>query len=658
MSTIRALLLSLLLCPAIAFGQPVKVLVVGIRGVEAARDAWQPTIDHLNATLPQHRFSLLPVIPAELRHIESLVRDNAVDFVISQPAIYVDLEHDFGATRILTLVGEGGYSEFGSAIVVRADSDVKRLSDLRGRRVAGVARLGFGGWLVGYREMLAQGFDPYREAHVVYLGTQPRQLQALLDGEVDAAVVRTGMLEEFSRRQGHDIAQFRVLETKRHPGFDQLVSTPLYPEWALARVRGTPNELSKSVALALLAMPPGSMQARKAGYREWTVPYDYQPVHELLKTLRVEPYHDFGRIDLWQAMVQHAEGLAIVGALLAALYIVIINRNRKLQREIEVRTRTERALRDSRDQLRLAASVFSHAREAIMITDAGSVILDVNQAFSDITGYPREEVLGQTPRILKSGQQSPGFYRTMWDSLLHTGSWSGEIWNRRKDGSIYPEALAISSVRDDAGNPLHYIALFSDSTERKKAERALADSHQALQEEKRRAEELARSDPLTGLNNRRAFFELGRQIDENARRYLRSYSVIMLDLDHFKRLNDRHGHDTGDRALVTVAGIIGRVIRSSDVSARIGGEEFALILPETGLDEARQLAERLRQAFLETPFEHDGRAIGLSASLGVATFGDQARNLSQVLSHADQAMYRAKRRGRNRVAVYNETSEA
>ncbi|AGF78007.1 ABC-type phosphate/phosphonate transport system, periplasmic component [Desulfocapsa sulfexigens DSM 10523] len=326
----------------------VNVLVVALSGVEIAKDEWQPTIDYLQLSLPQYDFRLIPVPPIELDRIRNLVLNQEIDFVITQPAIYVDLELNFGISRILTMVKKGGVAEFGSTLITRADSGIKTIEDLYGKTICGVAKLGFGGWLVGYKEMLTHGFYPYNDAkEVKFLGDQPKEIQAVLDGVVDVAVIRTGMLEKFSESNRIDLDNFRVLAPKHYPDFPMMVSSELYPEWAFAKTRNATNELSKDVAKALLSLESNSPVAQKAGFQEWTLPYDYQQAHELLKELRVGPYKDYGIITVRGFITQHMIQTVIIFILLISIVLMavkIYKSNIILSKKIEAHKQAEAEL--------------------------------------------------------------------------------------------------------------------------------------------------------------------------------------------------------------------------------------------------------------------------------------------------------------------------
>ncbi|MDD2924466.1 EAL domain-containing protein [Rhodoferax sp.] len=299
---------------------------------------------------------------------------------------------------------------------------------------------------------------------------------------------------------------------------------------------------------------------------------------------------------------------------------------------------TER--RQTEDQLRLAASVFEHAREGICITDADANIVDANAAFATITGYRREEVLGRNPRILSSGRQSHEFYQAMFAELKSVGHWQGELWNRRKDGEVYAELLTISAVRDAAQSVQHYVAMFFDIT--------------ANKEHQQQLEHIAHFDALTNLPNRVLLADRLKQAMAQAQRRGQLVAVAYLDLDGFKQINDTYGHEAGDQLLVGVAGNMRNALREGDTLARLGGDEFVAVLAD--LSDANDCAGTLKRllaaAALSMPFG-DVR-LQVSASLGV-TFYPQAEpvDADQLMRQADQAMYQAKVSGKNRYHAFD-----
>ena len=291
--------------------------------------------------------------------------------------------------------------------------------------------------------------------------------------------------------------------------------------------------------------------------------------------------------------------------------------------------------KESEERLRLAASVFTNAREGIMITDPGGTILEVNDMFTRITGYSRKEAIGRNSRLLRSGLQSADFYAGMWHSLLEKGQWSGDIWNRNKSGEIFAETLAINAVHDVDGNLLQYVALFSDVTEIKEHERQL--------------EHVTNYDLLTSLPNRALLIDRLRQAMTLPSQEDRLLAVAYLDLDGFKTINDSHGHEAGDRLLTSLAFNMKCALRKGDTLARIGGDEFVAVLLD--LDDAEAstpVLNRLLEAAAEV-VQVGELSLGVTVSIGVSFYPQKDDvDADSLLRQADQAMYQAKLAGGNR----------
>lgn len=290
-------------------------------------------------------------------------------------------------------------------------------------------------------------------------------------------------------------------------------------------------------------------------------------------------------------------------------------------------------------QLMLADRIFAHSMEALMITDAQGVIQNVNLAFCRITGYAREEILGKTPAMMKSGRHDPAFYTAMWQSVLTTGAWEGEVWDRRKNGEIFPKWLSITVVKDDNGKPQHFIGCFSDISARKAAEE--------------RIHHMAHHDPLTGLPNRLLLRERFNHMLELQRRYGQRLGFVFLDLDHFKRVNDSLGHPVGDGLLMAVVGRLRQCLRDSDTLSRLGGDEFVILLGrlEDAADASR-VAEKLLRA-LADPFIVGDHVLNVSASLGISIAPEDGSDFDGLMQRADTAMYHAKDAGRCRFSFYS-----
>ncbi|GLS92017.1 hypothetical protein GCM10007916_30870 [Psychromonas marina] len=291
------------------------------------------------------------------------------------------------------------------------------------------------------------------------------------------------------------------------------------------------------------------------------------------------------------------------------------------------------------DELKQAAVVFTHAKEAIIITDAMSNIINVNQSFVQLSGYSREEAIGQTPKLFKSNRQPAKFYRDMWQSINDKGHWSGEIWNRRKSGEIYPQLMTISSVFDEDKKVKNYIALFTDIS--------------ALKAHQKQLEHITHYDPLTNLPNRILLADRLVQAMPQCIRQNQSLAVAFLDLDGFKEINDNHGRAIGDKLLVEVARRINNSLRDGDTLSRFGGDEFVAVLVNL---ENHQASEPILESLLtaiSAPVMIGPIVLEVSASIGVTIYPHDGVNAEQLLRHADQAMYNAKQEGKNRYHLFD-----
>ncbi len=296
------------------------------------------------------------------------------------------------------------------------------------------------------------------------------------------------------------------------------------------------------------------------------------------------------------------------------------------------------AAKEAEKALRLAASVVANTHEGVMVCDAMQRIIEVNPAFTRITGYPASEALGRKPSLLSSGRRSREQYPAMWQALHQYGHWQGEFWNRHKNGSLYAAASAINALRDADGQVTHYVSVFSDVTERK---------HQQEQ-----LERLAHFDPLTGLPNRALLADRLQQGLARAQRARQGLAVCFMDLDGFKAVNDMHGHDAGDDLLAEVARRLQGGIRAGDTAARLGGDEFVLLLG--GLRHPRECEDTARRVLhaVALPIEVEGHTVHVTGSMGISVFPRDGSDAEQLLRQADQAMYQAKQRGRNRYVLY------
>ena len=333
--------------------------------------------------------------------------------------------------------------------------------------------------------------------------------------------------------------------------------------------------------------------------------------------------------------------LAILAWLLVRGRVRALQAAEELNRELAERKRTE-------EGLRLAAAVVKTVEEAVLVTDAYNQIVTVNPAFSAITGYSLEDVIGKNPRILASGRHSKEFFKKLWETLLATGSWHGEIWDKRKNGEIYVKWLSIKLVRDENNQLTHHVAVFSDISERKTIEERL--------------QHLAHYDLLTDLPNRVLFNDSLRQEIIRASREgqnkrdtqnKKRLGLMFIDLDKFKPINDTLGHAVGDLLLKEVAKRLLNCMRESDIVARLGGDEFVVLLPTVEAEQdAILVADKILHS-LGQPFELAGHSLHISASIGLVLYPDHGGDEVTLTKHADIAMYYAKASGRNNVKIFN-----
>ena len=296
-------------------------------------------------------------------------------------------------------------------------------------------------------------------------------------------------------------------------------------------------------------------------------------------------------------------------------------------------------MKEQEDSLRQAAAVFDNTTEGLLITDATTKIKAVNPSFTAVTGYTIEDLKDKTPKVLNSGRQDKAFYEEMWKSLLTVGKWRGEIWNRRKNGEIYPELLGISAVKDSQGNTLSYVAVFSDISKIKAAQDDL--------------DFLAHHDWLTNLPNRLMFQSRLRhamsRLDQGKR-----LAILLIDLDRFKDVNDSYGHPLGDEVLQLSAVRMFEKLSERDTLARLGGDEFIVLIEDLDfLEKAGRIAQELLTAIAEPFYLTNGVEIFLGASIGISIYPDQGQSVDELFQHADVALYQAKKEGKGIFRYYN-----
>ena len=368
---LRPFLVLLALCwagifPAHAADHLVRLGVLAHRGKNEALKTWSPTAQYLSRKIPGYKFVIVPLSNDD---IGPAVEYNELEFVLTNPGSYAELEFSFGITRIATLKNEsprGAYSVLGAVIFARADrADIQTLADLRGKRFMAVHENAFGGWWLAWHELKQHNIDPYSDfKRLIFSGfPQDNIVYAVRDGKADAGTVRTDLLESLDLAGKIKLQDYRILNAQHVEGFPYALSTPLYPDWAFAVLRHTPDELAQRVAITLLQMEPGDPAARAGGYVEWTVPLDYHRVLQLMMELRVGPYINYGKLSFVDLLKQYWIGItaALIAILiLASAYAYALRLNRRLthtmqhlEEEIAQRQCIEHDLRRVRDELEI-----------------------------------------------------------------------------------------------------------------------------------------------------------------------------------------------------------------------------------------------------------------------------------------------------------------
>ncbi|WP_452006907.1 sensor histidine kinase [Azospirillum largimobile] len=428
-----ALWAGLAMVDAAAAEPPVRVGVLAYRGGDHANAAWEPTVRYLAERFPDRGAEMVPL---DLPGMDAAVRARSLDFVLTNTGNYVELEARYGVTRVATLhssrAGASGAS-IGSTIVVRAErTDIRDLADIKGRTVLAGDPDAFGGFQIAWGEMLKAGVDPYRDLKELRFSGFPvdRVAFAVRDGTADAGVLRACLLEELAAEGRLDPARFRVLAPKTVPGFDCAVSTDLYPDWPLARLASTPEDLAKAVVVALFEMPADHPAAKAAGYEGWTVPLDYQSVHALFRSLRIGPYRHLREVSLVELAREHWEWLAV--GMLALLWWAI--HSLRVEHLIKVRTAELRAAnrdlvhemaerRRAQEDARERQKEMDHvARLSILGEMASNLAHELNQPLGAIANYAR----GCTRR-LEAGTGNPDQLLEVTRAIAEQADRAGQI---------------------------------------------------------------------------------------------------------------------------------------------------------------------------------------------------------------------------------------
>lgn len=574
--------------------QEVRIGVLAFRSIEQTQQQWQPTVDYLNVHVAGgYHFTIEPLFFPEL---DKAVDVQRFDFLLTNPEHYATLRSRHGLAVIATLMplAEGHpVSEFGGVIFARADNtQVNALQDIRGKVVASVAEQSFGAYLIQRWTLFKHDIQISEAAKVLFTGMpQDNVVLAVLNHQAEVGFVRTGVLESMAREGKLKLDEIKVINHQPVNKFPQRLSTELYPEWAFSSLPGVPEKLKKTVSLALLNIAPDDAAAKLGNYYGFTPPGNYAPVEAVMLRLKMNP--DRAEQFDWRDVMHKYEyallGGALVlvlGMLLVALYLVRSNRrllhsyrerknldealqqaNTTLEERVERRTQQ---LQQSEARFR---NMFEHHSSPMLLIDPHSgEIFDANTAATAFYGYPIAQM--QRMNIMQINTLSREQIATEM-ALAQSEQRNYFVFTHRlADGAIRNVEVHSSSV-EMADRQLLF-SIIHDITERKQLEAQMHD--------------LAFYDPLTKLPNRRLLLDRVSKAIDSAKRTRRHGALMFLDLDHFKTLNDLHGHDVGDLMLIEVSNRLLRCIRAEDSAARLGGDEFVVLL--------EGLAERLSEAVL------------------------------------------------------------
>lgn len=449
-------------------GPEIRIGVLSHRGDEAAYRTWSPTADYLTSALPDYRFR---IVPLEFSAVDSAVDAGAVDFVLVNPGIYVNLEVRHRVSRIATMrnrIGEARRNVFGGVIFTRADHPgLTRLEDLRGRSLLAVDRESLGGYEMAWGEMAKEGIDPRRDlARLGFAGTHDDVVLGVRRGDYDVGTVRTDILEQMDAAGRIRLSDFRVINAREDPDFPFVHSTPLYPEWPFSKLRRTGDDLAQQVAIALLSMPPDHLAARAGKYAGWTVPLDYQPVHDLLRRLHLPPYDHPPPFTLSEAIARYWLGLLVGAVALAAMAFMTTWVSRLNNRLARAKARLEQ-------QHEL---ILNSVGEGIYGVDVEGRTTFVNRSMVTLTGWHPEELIGADQHEVLHHSHADGrphaaddcpVYATFRDSQPRFVD-DDVFW--RKDGTSFPVEYSSNPIRDEQGATLGTVVVFRDVTERKQAE--------------------------------------------------------------------------------------------------------------------------------------------------------------------------------------------
>lgn len=621
-----------------AAGQTIEIGVLAFRPKPEMLKQWQPLEKALKRTIPQHSFKITAFNYPEL---EQAVAEKRVDFVLTNPAHFVLLSRRLGVSAPLAtlIVDDNGVplSSFGGVIFALAErADLQKLTDLKGKRLVTPDLGSFGGYQAQAYELALAGVQLPGDAAVQVVGMpHDNVVNAVLHGGVDAGFVRTGMLEALAHEGKLRLSQLQILNQQHVAGFPLLLSTRLYPEWTFAALPHVDENISRRVAAALFQLEEDAATTRAIGIHGFTTPSDYSQVEELQRELRLPPFdstpkftlHDVWTRYYWQSVSAVSASLVI---LLLAISLFMTNRR--------IHTQSSKL----KNEVRFRHGLLDALGEGVYGVNHRGHCIFINPAALRMLGFDEVDIIGKDQHALFHHHRQDGSTYQRFDCPIHLSmldgkTRSGEEWFWRKDGSGFPVAITVSPNLMEAGSE-GAVVVFHDITERKHNDE--------------RIRHLAQHDTLTELPNRALLKDRLQQAMSYAKRDKQHVALMFVDLDRFKPINDTMGHIVGDWLLKETANRMRSCVRESDTVARVGGDEFVVLLRTVENEEdAMMVAEKIRNV-LNKPFELAQQSLQISCSIGLALYPEHANNENELLDYADIAMYQAKQLGRDKVQVF------
>ena len=602
-----------------------RIGILSFRPTEVTLKQWQPMIDYLQQKLPKYSFSIQALSYVEQ---ENAIKNHEIDFLLTNPASYVF----FKERHLLSLPFVGLKNlydgkvlrQFGGVIFTRKDtSNINTLQDLKGKRIATVGTHSLGGYQMQAYELFKRGIDAIDQMEFIFTEMpHDNTVFAVLDKKADVGFARTGVLEALAKAKKIKLSDLKILNQQKSD-FPLILSTNLYPEWFFSSLPHVKEQVVLDLSAALLQMP--IMKEHKIG--GFGIAQDYHSVKNILKEMHFPPFDKQIKERDFSDFVEEFLYEIIIFITLVFAFIIFIVLWLRLK---------NKTLKENQQNLKMFQGIFENTTEAIVICDNQTNILNVNPAFSAITGYTKAEAIGKKTNLFNSGQHEVDFFKTIWESLGKNGYWKGEIYNKKKGGEIYPEYLSITAIKDQYNAVNSYFALFSDITK-------IKEQQVALQEAKF-------FDTLTKLPNRKKLIqEVGLLIEKNT-----VFTLIDLDIDNFKKINEKYGYEIGDEFLLAFVKRLEETCSQIDFLSRIGGDEFCIISKSFNqVDEIIIWAEHLLHVSAQS-FLVKGENIATSVSMGLSFYPQEETISSEKLIYqANQSMNEAKFAGKNEYKFYD-----